>query len=97
MNSGFTAAWSLPSWINKEGGRWKPLSVLAGKACARLRGVRVEIERRLDASHWLRFHGRYVPLHICLEVPPLAIPSGLRPTAFAHQKPKAHWRPHVVR
>ena len=72
MNSGFTAAWSLPSWINKEGGRWKPLSVLAGKACARLRGVRVEIERRLDASHWLRFHGRYVPLHICLEVPPLA-------------------------
>jgi hypothetical protein len=38
----------------------------------------------------------YLPLHACLEAPRSAIPSGLRPTAVAYQKPKAPWRPHVL-
>jgi hypothetical protein len=33
--------------------------------CAGLRGARAEIEKRLDGSHWLRFRGRYLPLHAC--------------------------------
>jgi hypothetical protein len=99
MNSGFTAAWSLPIWIDKEEnrGQWKPLFILAAKECARLRGARVEIEGRLDGSHWLRFHGRHLPLDACLEAPRSAILSGLWPTAVAHQQPKAPWRSHVLR
>ena len=38
--------------------------------CAGLRGARVEIERRLDGSHWLRFRGRYLPLVTCPAAPP---------------------------
>jgi hypothetical protein len=34
-----------------------------------LRGVRVEIEGRLDGSHWLRFRGRYLLLHDCPAAP----------------------------
>jgi hypothetical protein len=99
MNSGFTGAWSLPIWINKEEnrGQRKLLPILRAKGRARLRRARVEIEGRLDRSHWLRFHGRYLPLDACLEAPRLAILSGLRPAAVAHQKLKAPWRPHVLR
>ena len=57
--------------------------------CAGLRGARVEIERRLDGSHWLRFRGRYLPLVTCPAAPPRsASPSGLRPPGLADPKPK---------
>jgi hypothetical protein len=54
-----------------------------------LRGAAVEIERRLDGSHWLRYRGRYLHLHPCPEPPRLsASPSGLRPPGLAEQIPK---------
>src|SRR6202140_2223081 len=34
--------------------------------CAGLRGAQVEIERRLDGSHWIRFRGGYLRLRHCL-------------------------------
>jgi hypothetical protein len=49
----------------------------------------VEIERRLDGSHWLRFRGRYLPLHDCPATPPSATPCGLRPGGAADAKIKA--------
>ena len=58
----------------------KPLGRPAGRRCAGLRGATVEIERRLNGSHWLRYRGRYLHLRRCPE--PLrqsASPSGLRP------------------
>ena len=57
--------------------------------CAGLRGARAEIERRLDGSHWLRFRGRYLPLHLCPAAPRSATPSGLRPPGVAERKPTA--------
>ncbi len=52
-----------------------------------LRGALVEIERRLDGSHWLRFRKRYLRLRPCLEpAPRAASPSGLRPAGLpAHR------------
>ena len=48
-----------------------------------------EIERRLDGSHWLRFRGRYLPLHPCPDAARAAVsPSGLRPPGLADRKPK---------
>ena len=48
--------------------------------CAGLRGAQVEIERRLDGSHWIRFRGGYLRLRHCLApLQPSASPSGLRP------------------
>jgi len=44
------------SWQGQRWGVWRE------QVCAGLRGARVEIERRLDGSHWLRFRDRYVPL-----------------------------------
>ena len=38
--------------VSWDGNRWG----------AGLRGAQVEIERRLDGSHWLRFRGRYLRL-----------------------------------
>jgi len=98
MNGDFAAAWSLPIWITKEDnrGQWKALSIPGAQVCARLRGARAEIEGRLD-SNWLRFHGRYLSLHACLEAPRSAILSGLRRTAVADQQPKAPRRSHVLR
>ncbi len=59
------------------------------QVCAGLRGACVEIERRLDGSHGLRFRGRYLPLVACPAAPPWsASPSGLRPPGLADQKPK---------
>jgi hypothetical protein len=52
---------------------------------AGLRGARVEIERRLDGSHWLRFRDRYLRLRY---YPQQANPSDLRPSGLADQKPK---------
>lgn len=54
--------------VSWEGQRWG--------VCAGLRRARVEIERRLDVSHWLRFRGRYLPLHRCPNAPRSVSPSG---------------------
>ena len=70
------------SWQGQRWGVWRE------EVCAGLRGARVEIERRLDGSHWLRFRGRYLPLHPCPAAPRSASPSGLRPAGLADQKPK---------
>jgi len=70
------------SWQGQGWGVWRE------DVCAGLRGARVEIERRLDGSHWLRFRGRYLPLHPCPAAPRSATPSGLRPAGVADQKPK---------
>ena len=50
-----------------------------------LRGARVEVERRLDGSLWVRFRDRYLSLHPCPAVEPVlaANPSGLRPPGLA--------------
>lgn len=50
-----------------------------------LRGAHVEIERRLDDSHWLRFRGDYLPLEPCGPVTS-ASPCGLRPPGLAERK-----------
>jgi hypothetical protein len=70
-------------WKGQRWGVWRE------DVCAGLRGARVEIEKRLDGSHWLRFRGRYLPLHPCPAAPRSATPSGLRPTGVADPKPKA--------
>jgi len=60
-----------------DGNRW---GVPREEVCAGLRGAQVEIERRLDGSHWLRFRNRYLPLRHCPKPAPRAVsPSGLRP------------------
>jgi hypothetical protein len=71
--------------VKWEGQRW---GLEREQVCAGLRGARAEIERRLDGAHWLRFRGRYWPLHPCLDAPRWASPSGLRPPGLAQQKPK---------
>lgn len=63
--------------VSWDGHRW---GVPREEVCAGLRGAQVEIERRLDGSHWLRFRGRYLRLRPCPEPTPRAgSPSGLRP------------------
>jgi len=70
--------------VSWEGNRW---GVPRDQVRAGLRGAHVEIERRLDGSHWLRFHGRYLRLQHCPEPPPRpASPSGLRPPGLAAKK-----------
>jgi len=68
------------SWEGQRWGLWRE------DVCAGLPGARVEIERRLDGSHWLRFRGRYLPLHPCPGAPRSATPSGLRPPGVADRK-----------
>jgi hypothetical protein len=84
--------------VSWDGNRW---GVLREEVCAGLRGAAVEIERRLDGSHWLRYRGRYLHLRPCPEpVRPPASPSGLRPPGPAEKterpenkiKPKYHVR-----
>jgi hypothetical protein len=78
-----------------NGERW---GVRREDVCAGLRGARVEIEKRLDGSHWLRFRDRYLPLHMCTAARS-ASPSGLRPAGLADRKPisptqvKTHYIP----
>ena len=62
--------------VSWEGNRW---GVLREQVRAGLRGAHVEIERRLDGSHWLRFRGRYLRLRHCPE--PRARGKSFRPTA----------------
>jgi len=40
--------------VSWDGNRW---GLLREEVCAGLRGAAVEIERRLDGSHWLRYRG----------------------------------------
>jgi hypothetical protein len=70
--------------VSWEGSRW---GVPREEVCAGLRGAQVEIERRLDGSHWLRFRKRYLRLRPCPEPAPRAgSPSGLRPAGLpAHR------------
>ena len=71
--------------VSWDGNRW---GVAREEVCAGLRGAAVEIERRLDGSHWLRYRGRYLHLRSCPEpARTTASPSGLRPPGPA--KPKA--------
>src|SRR5437879_13764195 len=56
--------------VSWDGNRW---GVLREEVCAGLRGAAVEIERRLDGSHWLRYRGRYLHLRAC--------PEAVRPSA----------------
>jgi len=63
--------------VSWEGQRW---GLQRQQVCAGLRGARVEIERRLDGTCWLRFRGRYLPLVHCPAAAPASVsPSGLRP------------------
>ena len=63
--------------VSWDGHRW---GVPREEVCAGLRGAQVEVERRLDGSHWLRFRGRYLRLRHCPAAAPRAVsPSGLRP------------------
>jgi hypothetical protein len=63
--------------VSWDGIRW---GVPRKEVCAGLRSAQVEIERRLDGSHWLRFRGRYLRLRHCPAAEPRAVsPSG--PTA----------------
>src|ERR1700675_326368 len=72
--------------VSWDGTRW---GVPREEVCAGLRGAQVEIERRLDGSHWLRFRGRYLRLRHCpAPLQPSASPSGLRPAGLAEQTPK---------
>lgn len=82
--------------VSWDGHRW---GVLREDVCAGLRGAAVEIERRLDGSHWLRYRGRYLHLRPCPQpLRPSASPSGLRPPGLAERtlqpqtkiKPKYH-------
>src|ERR1700675_3915739 len=41
--------------VSWDGNRW---GVPREEVCAGLRGAQVDVERRLDGSHWLRFRGR---------------------------------------
>src|SRR5450631_4896773 len=62
--------------VSWDGNHW---GVPRQEVCAGLRGAQVEIERRLDGSHWLRFRGRYLRLQHCPAPLRFASPSGLRP------------------
>ena len=69
--------------VRWQGQRW---AIPRAEVRAGLRGARVEVERRLDGSHWVRFRGSYLPLVACPAVPPRsATPFGLRPTGLADQ------------
>ncbi len=63
-----------------------------------LRRARVEVERRLDGSHWLRFRGHYLPLVACpAAAPTSASPFGLRPPGLAEEtKSKANPKPKYI-
>jgi len=71
--------------VNWKGQRW---GVRREDVSAGLRNAQAEIEKRLDGSYWLRFRGRYLPLHPCPVAARTASPSGLRPPGLAEQKPK---------
>lgn len=75
--------------VSWDGQRW---GVPREEICAGLRGAQVQIERRLDGSHWLRFRNRYLRLHHCPAPARRTVsPSGLRPPVLtAKQLSRAH-------
>jgi transposase len=76
--------------VSWDGNRW---GVPREEVCAGLRGAQVEIERRLDGAHWLRFRGRYLRLRHCPEpTPRTASPSGLRPPGLAANPPSRTYK-----
>ena len=80
--------------VSWQGRRW---GLRRDQVCAGLRGARVDIERRLDGSTWLRFRGRYLSLAHCPAAPSAPItPSGLRPPGLIDPrktKPKPQYIP----
>ena len=77
--------------ISWDGDRW---GVVREEVCAGLRGATVEIERRLDGSHWLGYRGRYLHLRPCPQpLRPSASPSGLRPPGLADPTPRPKIKP----
>lgn len=78
--------------VGYQGQRW---AIPRAQVRAGLRGARVEVERRLDGSRWVRFRGSYLPLLACPAPPPAAAtPFGLRPTGLADQsKPRRNYIP----
>jgi len=83
VTSDYTVSW--------EGQRW---GVPREQVQAGLRGARVDVERRMDGSHWLRFGKQYLPLRPCPAPSRSPSPSGLRPAGLAERKsqpkPKCH-------
>jgi hypothetical protein len=79
--------------VSWQGQRW---GLRREQVCAGLRGARVEIERRLDGSTWLRFRGGYRPLRHCPAAVPASItPSGLRPPGLIDRKPTQPKRKYI--
>lgn len=76
--------------VKWQGQRW---GVPREAVCAGLRRARVEIERRLDGGHWLRFRGRYLPLVACPAPPPSSTPVSLRLTGRSNPKPEPKPKP----
>jgi transposase len=77
--------------VSWEGNLW---GVPREEVCAGLRGAAVEIERRLDGSHWLRYRGRYLHLRPCPQpLRPSASPSDLRPPGLADPTPRPKIKP----
>jgi hypothetical protein len=63
--------------VSWDGNRW---GVAREEVCAGLRGAQVQIERRMDGSHWLRFRDHYLRLRHCPQPDRRsASPCGLRP------------------
>jgi hypothetical protein len=77
--------------VRWNGQRW---GVPREAVCAGLRGARVEIERRLDGRHWLRFRSRYLPLRLCEEAAPSLSAVSLRLTAGRKPDPKPRKKYH---
>ena len=70
--------------VRWQGQRW---AIPRAQVRAGLRGARVEVERRLDGSRWVRFRGSYLSLRPCPSPPP-APRNPLRPTAYGACGPK---------
>ena len=82
--------------VSWDGNRW---GVVREEVCAGLRGAAVEIERRLDGSHWLRYRGRYLHLRACPEPcgRPQVLPAyGLQDLRNKHQDPKTKSNPNTM-
>ena len=70
--------------VRWQGQRW---AIPRAQVRAGLRGARVEVERRLDGSRWVRFRGSYLSLRPCPSPPP-APATPFRPTAYGACGPK---------
>jgi hypothetical protein len=76
---------ALDYTVRLDGQRW---GVPREAVCAGLRRARIEVERRLDGSHWLRFRNRYLPLVACPAAPPSLTSVSLRLTGRSKTKPE---------